>query len=65
MEEISVKHIKSLWRGNEIGWNFLLAKGTAGGILIMWRVDRVWFQNIIKGEITLACLFSNIVNGDS
>lgn len=35
MEEISVKHIKSLWRGNEIGWNFLLAKGTAGGILIM------------------------------
>lgn len=64
MEAINEKIIGSLWRMDNIDWNFLPAEGSAGGILIMWRKDCVNYYGVILGEITISCLFSNLFNGD-
>lgn len=48
----------------DVGWNFLPAKGSAGDVLIMWRKDRMICNDVIPGETTLSCLFSNLPNGD-
>lgn len=64
MESINEKIIGSIWKADNIDWKYLPAKGSAGGILIMWRNDRVNCHGIIPGEITLSCLFSNLSNED-
>lgn len=50
---------------NNIGWLALPAKGSADGILIMWRKDRVNCLNNIPGDVTLSCLFSSLSNRES
>ncbi|XP_058751945.1 uncharacterized protein LOC131625047 [Vicia villosa] len=41
MEEISKLITNSLWEGGEIGYYFSASKGSAGGLLIMWRTSYV------------------------
>lgn len=48
---------------NDIGWNSSPAKGSTGGILIMWRKDQVLYHNVTPGEVTFSSLFSNLTNG--
>lgn len=64
MEAINKKVIGSLWRMDDVVWNFLPAKGSAGGILIMWRKYHVNCHDVISGETTLSRLFSNLPNGE-
>lgn len=41
------------------------AEGAAGGIIIMWRKDKVQCHSIIPGDVSLSLLFSNLSNGDN
>lgn len=63
METITEKIIKSIWQMDEVDWHFLPTKGSAGGILIMWRKDHALCHNFLLGETTLSCLFSNLNYG--
>lgn len=52
LDSINEKTIKCLWRMEEVGWHFLLAKGSAVGILLMWRKEGVVCLDVIFGETT-------------
>lgn len=62
-ESINETTIKNLWSAARIGKQFLPVKGTASGILLVWKKDSVVFQDVHISKITLSCQFSNISNG--
>lgn len=43
-------------------WRDLPARGTAGGILIGWKSDRLKLVDIRRGENSISCLFLSIEN---
>lgn len=51
--------IKSMWRTKEVGWHYILAVSTAGGIIVMWKEDCQECVEVVKGETTLSCLFKS------
>lgn len=59
MDEYSNGVINSLWSLKDKGWQAIPAKGSAGGIAIVWRDDHVVCTDVIKGESTLSCIFEN------
>lgn len=63
MEESGKGVFHSLWYEDNIQWCCLPAVGATGGILIVWRRDKFRCKNILKGSVSLSCLFE--VNGKS
>lgn len=57
MKSITDATIKSIWRVDEVDWHFLIAKNTAGGILLMQKKDWVMCQDVKIGETSIFVSF--------
>lgn len=49
LDEYSDEIIKSLWKEADVGWHAILVRGSVGGIIIMWREERVKCVGVVKG----------------
>lgn len=47
MEALNEKEIRRLWRLKEVGWHVLLTKGTTGGIVVLWRKEKVDCREVL------------------
>lgn len=65
LSEVNKKIIRSIWSFKDTGWCSLPAKGAAGGIIIMWKKDKILCHSVMLGDVSLSCLFSNLSNGDN
>lgn len=59
MEIINEREIRSLWRMKEVGWHVLPAKKAAGGIVVLWREEKVECKKVLMEETTISYLFVN------
>lgn len=60
METKSREIVKDLWAGNFVDWVELGARGTSGGILIMWDNQVVSKTDVTGGSFSLSYLFKNL-----
>jgi len=52
--------IKELWASNFVDWTKLGARGTVGGILILWDSRMVSQLDEVRGNFSLSCLFKSL-----
>lgn len=52
--------IKRIWNCKEVGWDFISAKGAAGGVVLMW--NEVKFQCLyrVRGEVSQSVWLKNV-----
>ncbi|KAF5461248.1 hypothetical protein F2P56_021060 [Juglans regia] len=63
LEDISRQIVRSLWRGQHVGWSFLPSNGASGGVLVMFDTRVVERVEECVGDFTVACSFVNIDDG--
>lgn len=54
LDSIDRRLVKSIWSSKRIGWMALDAQGSAGGILLMWREDRVTIKDSLLGRFSVS-----------
>lgn len=60
LEKCSENLVKSIWGIKNVGLCTVDAKGSAGGLIIMWRKDAMSCEEIMEGKRSLSCHFKNI-----
>lgn len=63
IECMSREMVRDLWPGNFIDWVSLEARGTAGGIIMLWDRRVVSKIDETKGVFSISCFFKNVVDG--
>lgn len=63
MRSLSEGIVRSLWNFKDMGWRKLLACGTSGDILILWKENLFECVEILVRECTISCLFKDCSSG--
>lgn len=63
IESMGVEVIRDLWSGNYVDWVTLDARGTVGGIMILWDRKVVHVVDDAKRTFSVSCFFRNVGDG--
>lgn len=63
METLTDGIVRSVWGGRWVKYDYLPARGIAGGILVMWDDGKLECVEILKGEFIISMKFRNFGNG--
>ena len=63
MKEMSDRIVRSLGIGRNLGWVSLDARGTAGGVLVLWDKRVLEGLEVEVGSFSISCRFRNCEEG--
>ena len=63
MKEMSDRIVRSLGIGRNLGWVSLDARGSAGGVLVMWDKNVLEGLEAEVGSFSISCRFKNCKEG--
>ncbi|KAJ9701144.1 hypothetical protein PVL29_006475 [Vitis rotundifolia] len=63
MKEMSDRIVRSLGIGRNLGWASLYARGSAGGVLVMWDKRVLEGLEVEVGSFSISCRFRNCEEG--
>lgn len=57
MEAVNQQVINNLWKKGRVDWVHLPVVRTVGDILLMWDCDKMKCKEVVKGRVSISCLF--------
>lgn len=64
MNDINNRVISGLWSDKKVDWIFLLADGSAKGILITWDKEKFCCKGVERGRVSLSVLLEICGSGE-
>ena len=63
VQEMNIDMVRSLGLGRCLNWKVLNAKGSVGGILLLWDNSRISLVDSVVGSFSVSCLFRMAEDG--